>query len=48
MRAREYYGKALIAGIAVDRARHMELGFILDMFKQRAEYDARMAGAKLR
>ena len=46
-RAREYYGQALIAGISVSEARHMLPGFIMDMFKQRAEYDARMAGAKV-
>lgn len=46
-RAREYYGQALIAGISVSEARHMLPGFIMDMFKQRAEYDARMTGAKV-
>ena len=46
-RAREYYGQALIAGISVAEARHMLPGFIMDMFKLRAEYDARMAGAKI-
>ena len=46
-RAREYYGYALIAGISVTEARRMLPGFIMDMFKQRAEYDARMAGAKI-
>ena len=46
-RAREYYGQALIAGISVSEARRMLPGFIMDMFKQRAEYYARMAGAKV-
>ncbi len=29
-------------------ARHTLPGFILDMYKLRAEYDARMAGAKIK
>ncbi|MBR1821139.1 MAG: hypothetical protein IJ769_05900 [Clostridia bacterium] len=47
MRAREYYARALIAGISVSEARHLLPGWILDMYKQRAEYDARIAVAKL-
>jgi len=46
MRVREYYSCALIAGIPVSEARRMEPGFIMDMFKLRAEYDARLAGAR--
>lgn len=46
-RAREYYGQALIAGISVSEARHMLPGFIMDMYVQRAEYDAKMMGAKM-
>lgn len=46
-RAREYYGQALIAGISVSEARHLLPGFIMDMYKLRAEYDARMASAKI-
>ena len=44
---REYYGYALIAGIPVKEARRMTPGFIMDMFKIRAEYDVRMAGGKI-
>lgn len=43
---REYYGYALVAGISVDAARHMFPGFIQDMYKIRADYDARMMGIK--
>lgn len=39
MRVREYYGCALIAGINVDRARRMEPGFIIDMYRIRMKYD---------
>ena len=46
-RAREYYGYALIAGIGVGEARRMLPGFIMDMYKLRAEYDARLAGAQI-
>ena len=46
-RAREYYGRALIAGIGAKEARHMLPGFIMDMFVQRTEYDAKLAGAAL-
>ena len=44
---REYYAYALIAGIPWNEARRMLPGFIMDMFKLRAEYDVRMAGGKL-
>lgn len=47
MRVREYFGYALIAGIPVREARRMEPGFIMDMFKIRAEYDVRMAGGRI-
>ncbi len=47
-RVREYYGYALIAGIPVEKARRMTPGFIMDMFKIRAEYDVRMAGGKIK
>lgn len=46
MRAREYYGFALVAGITVTEARHLTPGWVLDMYKLRAEYDARMMGFK--
>ena len=44
---REYYGYALIAGISVNDARRMLPGFIMDMFKIRAEYDVRANGGKI-
>lgn len=47
MRVREYYGCALIAGIPVHEARRMTPGFIMDMFKLRAEYDVKLAGGKV-
>lgn len=47
MRAREYYGYALIAGIRTEDADDMLLGYILDMYIMRLRYDAKMAGAKL-
>ena len=47
MRAREYYGYALIAGITVTEARHMLPGFIFDMIRIRMKYDVKLAGAKL-
>ena len=37
----------MIAGISVTEARRLTPGFIMDMFKQRAEYDARLAGHKI-
>jgi hypothetical protein len=46
-RVREYYGYALIAGIPCDKARRMTPGFIMDMFKIRAEYDVRVNGGKI-
>ena len=46
-RVREYYGYALIAGISVDEARRMFPGFIMDMFKIRAEYEIRINGGKI-
>ena len=39
MRAREYYGAALIAGISVEKARRMMPGFIMDMYRIRDRYD---------
>ena len=44
---REYYAYALIAGISVKDARRMLPGFIMDMFKIRAEYDVRINGGKI-
>ena len=44
---REYYGYALIAGISVKDARRMLPGFIMDMFKLKAEYDVRLNGGKI-
>jgi len=46
-RVREYYGYALIAGIPVEKARRMYPGFIMDMFKIRAEYDVKVNGGKI-
>ena len=46
-RVREYYGYALIAGISVKEARRMMPGFIMDMFKIRAEFDVRVNGGKI-
>ena len=42
-RAREYYGYALIAGIPIREARRMTPGWIMDMYKIRADYDMRMS-----
>lgn len=39
MRVREYYGCALIAGIAVEDARRMIPGFVMDMYRIREKYD---------
>lgn len=47
MRAREYYSCALIAGVSFSEARHMLPGWILDLYKLRAEYDARLMGVKI-
>ena len=41
-RAREYYGYALVAGISIHEARRLQPGWIIDMYKIRADYDARM------
>jgi len=43
-RVREYYAYALIAGIPLKEARRMMPGFIIDMFKLRAEYDIKVSG----
>lgn len=47
MRAREYYSCALIAGLSYTEARHALPGFVLDVYKLRVTYDARLAGAKI-
>ena len=47
MRVVEYYGFALIAGIRHDEAEDMLLGYILDMYTIRLEYDARLAGVQM-
>ena len=47
MRVVEYYGYALIAGIRHDEAEDMLLGYILDTYMIRLEYDARLAGANM-
>ena len=44
---REYYAYALIAGISVKDARRMLPGFIMDMYKIRAEYDVKVNGGKI-
>jgi len=44
---REYYGYALCAGISVKDARRMMPGFIMDMYKIRAEYEFRINGGKI-
>ena len=46
-RVREYYAYALIAGISVADARRMLPGFIMDMYKIRAEDDVRIMGGKV-
>ena len=46
-RAREYYGYALIAGITIRDARGLTPGWIMDMYKIRAEYDIRVNGGKV-
>jgi hypothetical protein len=46
-RAREFYGYALIAGIKINDARRLTPGWIMDMYKIRMEYDARMNGMKI-
>ena len=47
MRVVEYYGFALIAGIRHAEAEDMLLGYILDMYTIRLEYDARLAGVQM-
>ena len=44
---REYYAYALIAGISIAEARRMLPGFIMDMYKIRAEYDVKVNGGKI-
>ena len=46
-RVREYYGYALIAGISIAEARRMFPGWIMDMYKIRAEYDVKINGRKI-
>lgn len=46
MRAREYYSFALIAGMSLSEARHTQPGWILDLYKLRLEYDARLMGVR--
>jgi hypothetical protein len=46
-RAREYYGYALIAGISIKDARKLTPGWIMDMYKIRAEHDIRVNGGKI-
>lgn len=46
-RVREYYAYALIAGISIRDARRMMPGFIMDMYKIRAEYDVKLNGGKI-
>ena len=47
MRAREYYGYALIAGIGRKEAEDMLPGYVLDMYILRLKYDAKLAGARI-
>lgn len=47
VRVREYYAYALISGISITEARKMLPGMILDCYKIRAKYDAKMAGIKI-
>ena len=47
VRAREYYGYALIAGIPNATAADMTPGWVLDMYMIRMKYDAAMAGARM-
>ena len=39
MRVREYYGCALIAGIPLDKAKRLDPGFLMDMYRLRMKYD---------
>lgn len=41
-RAREYYAYALIAGISVSEAKHLQPGWIADMYFIKMDYDSRM------
>ena len=41
-RAREFYGYALVAGLTFTEARRMQPGWIMDLFRIRADYDSRM------
>ena len=41
-RAREFYGYALVAGVSFTEARRMQPGWIMDLFRIRADYDSRM------
>lgn len=43
---REIYSKGLIAGLSYSEMRHLEPGFILDMFAMRFKYDARLIAPK--
>ncbi len=43
MRAREYYGYALIAGIGRAEAMRMTPGYVLDMYVMRVKHDMRLA-----
>lgn len=45
-RAREYYAYALIAGISNRDAKRMTPGWIMDMYKIRADYDMRINWGK--
>ena len=47
IRVREYYSYAMLSGFTYTEARRQKPGFILDMYKARIEYDARMAGARM-
>ena len=49
MRAREYYGYAMIAGLSFSEARHTKPGWVIDLYKMRIEYDVMIAsGATMR
>jgi len=41
-RAREFYGYALVAGLSFTEARRMQPGWIMDLYRIRADYDSRM------
>ena len=42
MSYREIIGMGLIAGLTMRDMRHMEPGFVMDMYMIRADYDTRM------